>query len=194
MPRMKRHFLLLPVLAIGFLTFAAESEKQPAAELDSWLGIYSSPSEIGGFSGTILAIGKNFDKELAYRMTIYSDVVLTDAIEEAEKRGDLIADGDKLYVPSAWGWYRDGKPDLKASLTRYTRLEINGREVLLRDDALKAFRQENKLYDYGILIKVADKVERFAKLEEVKHESIKVLYGDRSQNWKDPFTNGPNKR
>ena len=191
---MKAQSSFLALFAFWFAAAAADPPKPAQTPQDSWVGIYSSTSEIGGFSGTVLAIEKDFRDALQYRMTFYSDVVLANAIKETEKHGDVLTDSDKLYVPTAYGHYLHGKPSLEASVTRYTRLEIKGRKVLLRDDALKAYREHNQLYDYGILIKVADTVDRFAKLDDAKHESIKVLYENPSKKWEDPFVNGPNKR
>ena len=127
-------------------------------------------------------------------MTFYSDVADRDEIIESEKHGDVIVDGDKLFVPTASGSFKDGKPSLHAEITRYTRLQIKGHTVLLRDDALKAYREQNQLYNYGILIKVAESITYTEKLSVAKHESIKVLYENASKEWKDPFVNGPNKR
>jgi len=172
---------------------ASPDQNQEAGEA-SWVGLYSSPEEISGFSGTVLAIEKGYYGDLQYRMTFYSDVRSNDDIDEAVKSGDVLVDGDKLYLPRAAGHYRDGKAVLSADIERYSRREIGGRTVLLRDDALKAFTQENKLYDYGILIKVADSLQRFASLDDVRHDSIKVLYDDPAKGWNDPFVNGPNER
>jgi hypothetical protein len=172
----------------------APSQPIAATTDDSWLGIYSSPSEIGGFSGTVLAIEKDYKGSLAHRMTFHSDVVGGDMIKEREKSGEVLTDGDKLYVATAFGFMHDGKPSLGADLTRYTRLQIQGRTVLLRDDALQEYQQHNRLYDYGVLIKVSDTVDTLSKLEDAKHESIKTLYIDPSKKWNDPFVNGPNER
>jgi len=128
-------------------------------------------------------------------MTSYSDFRPSkNVLDEKEKSGEAVTEDDRLYIPTAMGHYIDGKLSLTASITRYTRLEIKGRQILLRDDALKAFRERNQLYDYGVLIKVADKIGTEVNLDSVKHESIKVLYDDASKEWKDPFVNGPNKR
>jgi hypothetical protein len=164
-------------------------------EEQSWVGLYSSPAEIEGFSGTVLAIERTaVGGALKYRMTFYSDVVSSDSIEEPEITGWILVDGDRIYVPQARGYYREGKPTLNADVTRYTRRQMQGRTVLLRDDALEALTKEDKLYDYGVLIKVADKVDLLTKLDEVKHESIKTLYRDAAKEWKDPFVHGPNRR
>jgi hypothetical protein len=172
----------------------ASPDQNQESEDASWVGLYSSPKEISGFSGTALAIEKGYYGGLQYRMTFYSDVGSSDDIDEAVKSGDVLVDGDKLYLPRAGGQYRDGKAVLSADIDRYSRREICRRTVLLRDDALKAFTQENMLYDYGILIKIADSVERFASLDDARHESIKVLYDDPAKSWNDPFVNGPNER
>jgi hypothetical protein len=59
---------------------------------------------------------------------------------------------------------------------------------------LKAYEEHNRLYDYGILIKVANLAKPLQDLSMVKHESIKLLFHDRSKLWKDPFVSGPNSR
>jgi hypothetical protein len=162
---------------------------------DEWVGVYSSPAEIGGFSGTVLVIEESIvGSELRYRKSFYSDVRSPDDIEQEIRTGNCLIDGNRIFIPQAYGYLRGGKPQLLASIERLTRASINGRIVLLRDDARVAFEAENKLYDYGILIKVADKPHLLLDLAEVKHESIKLLQNDKSKAWQDPFTNGPNER
>lgn len=41
----------------------------------------------------------------------------------------------------------EGKSQLLASITRYTLTEINGRKVLMRDDALRAFREVKAVWN-----------------------------------------------
>jgi len=132
--------------------------------------------------------------EFRYWLRSYSDARQADEIREDKKFGELLIDSDRLYVPEASGYTRDSEPSLFASVTRYTRTAIRGRTVLLRDDALKAYREQNRLYDYGILIKVDDHADLLADLGHVKHESIKVLYEDPAKPWRDPLVNGPNSR
>jgi hypothetical protein len=165
-----------------------------AATDETWLGVYASTSEVGGFSGTVLALERDWNDELRYRMHFYSDVSSADAIEQDELRGDCLTEGDTLYLPQAYGFMREGKPVLQAKVTRYTRVTINGHPVLLRDDALRAYRANNKLYDYGILVRVGGPPEWSADLRSVKHPSIKTLYPDPSKPWDDPFVHGPNAR
>jgi hypothetical protein len=192
--------LMLVALALGLRSDWPIHQRQPpsekppvsAADLDDWVGVYSSPEEIGVFSGTVLVIEK--DDELHYRKRFYSDVVSANDIKQDVRTGGCLADGDRLFIPEAYGYYRDGKPQLLASVERFTRASINGRIVLLRDDAREAYESEDKLYDYGILIKIADKADLMLDLDEVKHESIKLLYTDKTKGWKDPFVHGPNER
>jgi hypothetical protein len=161
----------------------------------TWIGVYTSPSEVGGFSGTVLSVEAEFQTDrLRYRMTFYSDVVLADAIDEKEKSGQLLPENNELFVPEASGYTSDGKVSLLAKITRYTRIQINGHTVLMRDDALKEYREHDRLYDYGILIKVQDSADFFVNLDKVKHESLKVLYKDPGKEWKDPFVHGANDR
>jgi len=165
------------------------------ADLEKWIGAYSSPGETGGVSGTVLVITHPFEsKEIQYKMTFYTDVHTTGEIEESEKSGQLLAEGEELFLPQASGYTREGKVSLRAYIERYTRVRVNGRTVLMRDDALREFREHDRLYDYGILIKVSDTADLFTDLEKVKHESIKVLYRDPKKEWKDPFVNGGNER
>src|SRR5206468_5709849 len=95
-----------------------------------------------------------------------------------------------LYIPHAYGHIRDGKPDLTASLDRMSLIEINGHKTLMRDDALRTFRNENKLYDYGILIKVSDDPFYPLDLKKAEPPSIKLLYSDPTKPWNDPFVHG----
>ena len=165
-----------------------------ASLADEWVGVYSSPSEIGRFSGTVLVIEQRLNDGLSYRKTFYSDVVMADSIEQDTRSGRCLTDDNRVYVPEAYGYYRDGKPHLLSSVDRYTRVVINGHATLMRDDAYEAFKSENKLYDYGILIKVSDKADLLLDLHSVEHKSIKVLYADETKEWKDPFVSGPNER
>ena len=158
------------------------------------LGVYSSPSEIGGFSGTVLVIERGLSGELGYWKTFYTDVVSPDDIEQDIRSGSVLVEGDHVYIPEASGYYRDGVPRLMASIDRYTLVTVNEHQTLMRDDAYKVYQQENRLYDYGILIKVSDKRPSLLKLDDVEHKSIKVLYDDPSGEWQDPYVHGPNER
>lgn len=203
------------VSAIAFLTSGCSPSANPAAsatrpverdataattqpainDYSSWIGVYSSTSEIGGFTGTVLSLEDTFTAGgLRYRMKFHSDVVVANMIRESEEHGQPLVEGDELYLPEATGYVLDGKTSLSASITRYTRINVQGRTVLMRDDALREFRKHNRLYDYGILVKVLDKADLFLNLADVKHESIKVLSQNTTRPWQDPFVHGPNAR
>jgi hypothetical protein len=184
------------VFALAFAASVAADPPKRASTENSWIGVYSSPSEIGGYTGTVLFIDRSITGQLEHRTISYSDVVITDKdrIEQPESQGDIMLDGDKLYLSSASGFYYRRKPVISGHIERYTRVRINGRSVLLRDDALEAYRRHDSLYDYGILIKVADRTDAFADVNKVKHESIKVLYKNPKKEWNDPFVHGANKR
>jgi hypothetical protein len=169
---------------------------QPAGEVSErdWIGVYASTSEIGGFARTVLVLDKELRDDIGYRLRSYSDVSSADDIKQDEQRGSCLIEGRAVYLPEAYGYMRDGKPHLLASITRYTLMEINGRKVLMRDDALRAFREHNKLYDYGILVKLKDEAGIMLDLRKVEHPSIKVLYADRDKPWNDPFVHGANNR
>jgi hypothetical protein len=161
---------------------------------DSWSGAYSSPSEIGAFTGTVLLIETETDGGLHYRMTFRSDRGSTDEVREGEKFGTLLTEGQHLYLPVATAYRREDRVQTFADVTRYTRMTIRGRTVLLRDDALNAYQKQDRLYDYGILIKVDEGRDFVPSLDDVRHESIKALYRDPAKPWKDPFVGGPNPR
>jgi hypothetical protein len=183
-----------PTPATSRTVAIATTTPSPPNVPNVWLGVYASPGEIGGFSGTTLVIDTDSRNELSYRKRSYSDRISENSIAQDERHGSCLAEGDTLYVPEAYGYFSDGKPRLLASIERLTRVTINGHQVLMRDDALKSFREDNKLYDYGILIKVSNASGWDVRLENVPSPSIKALYADPSKPWKDPFVHGPNSR
>src|ERR1700693_245138 len=70
------------------------SDAAATRDLATWVGVYSSPSEIGGFSGSALAIVDGFPPgTLSYRMTFYSDRIMEGAVQEKEKSGSVLIDG-----------------------------------------------------------------------------------------------------
>lgn len=159
----------------------------PNPDPRSWVGVYSSTSEIGGFTGTVLVIEEGLNlPELRYRMSFYTDASQAGEIHEKVKTGWLLTNSAQLYVPEATGYTRDNQVSLSASITRYTRVRIRGRVVLLRDDALGEYRDHNRLYDYGVLIQVSDRVDSFVEMEQVRHESIRTIQPS-DKPWRDPF-------
>jgi hypothetical protein len=203
----------LPLFAIALLCASCASSARPPgapaptgarspattnpsliASTKDWIGIYASTSEIGGFSGTTLALSEDSRDALCYRMRFYSDVISVNQIQQDELYGSCLTDRNVLYLPKADGFIHDGKPTLLASIERYALMEVNGHKVLMRDDALQAFLKENRLYDYGILVKVSDQADFAADLKKVEHPSIKMLYANPAHPWSDPFVSGPNGR
>jgi hypothetical protein len=189
----------LPIVCLALiLTSAGGSEKKGNLDLKSWDGVYSSPSETGGFSGTVLHLYALDEDTLLYRKVFYTDsssvVNGWREIDQDILEGRCLVNGDDIYIPEAQGRRKGSEVKLEASIERLTRLLVNGYTVLMRDDALEVFRKKNELYDYGILMRVSTESNILADLKKAKHESIKVLYTDPKKDWKDPFVHGPNKR
>src|SRR5262245_6528179 len=98
--------LILVALALGLRSDRpihrqqAPPGKPPAsaAHLDDWVGVYSSPEEVGAFSGTVLVIEKTGD-DLDYRKSFYSDVISANDIEQDVRRGSCLVDGDCIFIP-----------------------------------------------------------------------------------------------
>lgn len=171
-----------------------KSNATPEPKANEWIGVYSSPSEISGFTGTVILIEEGLHDDLNYRKTFYSDVSSRNSIEQDMCRGSCLTEGNRIYIPEAYGFYRDGKPKLLSSVDRYTKVVVNGHVTLMRDDAYNSFLTESKLYDYGILIKVPANADPFLDFEKVEHKSIKILYDDKTKKWNDPFVSGANER
>ncbi|HLX61876.1 MAG TPA: hypothetical protein VKX17_11385 [Planctomycetota bacterium] len=193
--------LCMLVLTAAYCNHSINSDycRPASASQESWFGVYTEPSEVAGFSGTYLWLRKSSFGEAEFSLYSYSDVGMPRSpIDNNFKQGEVLTDGEKLYLPSGFGYAlspnRSEKLSMHYLLTRYTRVHINGRTVLLRDDAMDAFRKNDELYDYGILIKIADDPESVEGVKEAKRESIKVLYREASKGWKDPFVFGPNER
>src|SRR5689334_18474260 len=161
---MSRHRIAMAVALCALSCHPAQTptranavEKERASDdKRGWAGVYASTSEIRGFSGTVLVLKKDSEGEVHYREHSHHDVSTAGSIEQDEERGTCLIEGRTIFVPRAYGFMNDGKPVLLANIDRFTFMEVNGRKVLMRDAALRAFRDENKLYDYGILVKVSE--------------------------------------
>jgi hypothetical protein len=200
-----RRFFLLMLLSVSCSCVSQRSASsvpdsdRPAKSLLSteptvlaWRGIYASPSEVGGYSSTVLELAWGHDD--MYRMRSRSDMRQSDVIVQDEVTGTFLRELHTLYIPVASGRTNNGETQLSASIDRYTMAQINGRAVLMRDDAYAVYQKEGKLYDYGILIKVSDEPGLLTDLKKVEHPSIKLLYANPNGPWADPFVNGPNSR
>ena len=177
-------------LAFAACLIAADSPEAPPRD-STWMGVYSSPSEIGDLNGTVLSVEKAnmpmTPQHFSYRLFMYSDIEAPDEIPQKELSGDVLVEGERLFLPIAAGYHypNQKQPVLNAYLYRYTRMTIHGCIVLLRDDALRHYLKDKSLYD-GILIRVADDTKQLTKLADAKHESIKILYDDPKKEWKYP--------
>ncbi|WP_147868527.1 hypothetical protein [Stieleria maiorica] len=188
--------LIASVAYLAIQAFSHAQEFQDAetqrSQRNAWIGVYTSPSEVGRFTGTKLKVDKDGPDKLGYQMQFYSDFSDANDIEQEELSGQLLVEENRLYLPEAHGSYRKGKPQLFAMISRYTKVQIGGRTVLLQDDAYSEFQRSGKLYDYGILIKVTNKSGFQIDYRKAPHLSIKTLSMPPTAPWKDPFVHGPN--
>ena len=167
----------------------ATTEEQVSA---NWEGIYVSTNEIAGYSGTAISIGPLNKGQREYRKHFYSCI----SSDEKELPPVIRTNEDELTITERYEFrLSDGTiDDPLEHTTRYTRMKINNQIVLLRDDALKQFKLENKLYDYGVLVKISDVHDSIEDLSKAPHPSIRTLYENPSAGWNDPFVNGANPR
>jgi hypothetical protein len=138
-------------------------------------GVYCTGSEIGGFSGTVLEL-----RDGRFRYWFYSDVVGPNephlpVIGDYSMEGEKVVLRDNRVNPTIWN------PDT-----------VNGIRVLWRDDGLKVWRDQRKIYDYSVLIKTDATIPKNGMIEG---PSIRSLYDARMRRrvpvWKDPFVYGP---
>lgn len=146
-----------------------------------WDGVYSSPSDISGYGGTVLLI-EGIGGALKYRKKGYSDVIVANSIKEEIENGDCLTENDYIYIPNALGYFDGkGKVKLTAIIYRYKKVIVNGHITLMDDEAYKAFKFENKFLENRILIKVSDLVKKhpdiymFINFNEVEHKPIDFL-------------------
>ncbi len=178
------------------LSYTANADDSPSKP-SHWEGVYASTSEIGGFTGTVLSIrvsdlGDGHEL-IRYTKTFYTDAHLDDEIPQDTLTGMCLVDKNVIYVPKASGYQKGGNISLFASVERFSRVKINGHDVLITDSTLKLYRAKKKLYDYGVLVKVSDKPILFpSEFKKVQHPSVKVLYTDPNKPWRGPFVYGAN--
>jgi len=159
---------------------------------ESWHGIYVSTCEISGYSGTAMSLGPLEDGQRKYRKHFYSCV----STDSPELPPIIETNENKLTITERHG-FRTSDGTLHDPIeyeTKYTRMKINGHIVLLRDDALKQFESDNKLSDYGVLVKISDNHESIDDLSNAPHPSIRALYEEPDSGWNDPFVHGANSR
>jgi hypothetical protein len=151
---------------------APSSKQDGPAKTPGLEGVYCTPAEIGGFSGTVLEI-----KAGKFRYWFYSDVSGGDT-PKYPLTGEYTHQDGKLILNNAQA-EREWSSDV-----------LNGIPVLLRPDALKIWREQRKIYDYGVLIRVEGTVNNDG---EIARPSVKILYDvdKQGKEWKDPFVHGP---
>jgi len=141
-------------------------------------GAYATPSEVSGFSGTILEL-----KNREFRYWFYSDVVSLNDPQNYPVNGKYQFQNGELKLEDAKG----------VNQAKWTVDVVNGTPVLWRDDALKMWKEEGKFYDYGILIWVGNESAN-DDATNVTRRSIRDLYSKSKQKevkeWKDPFVHG----
>ena len=150
-----------------------QSRDQQNENVKPYRMVFATSSECSDFSGTILALHDN-----KFKYWFYTDVSFPDEekiIYPIEGKYSSTDDSIILHSPDVnqLVWYKTS---------------INGRDVLMREDALRYWKDRNLLYDYGILIRC---LQIPSDLEKVKRPSITVLHdNDMKRNhpvWKDPF-------
>lgn len=140
-------------------------------------GVYRSPAEISDFSGTTLEL-----KHGKFRYWFYSDV----------------RSGNEPEYPLTGDYtFQNGEVALsheQVNQRLWTVDVVHGIPVLWRDDALKAWKEERKIYDYGVLIWTADGIPE-DDFSQVKQLSVRELYDATKKaevkTWQDPFVHGP---
>ncbi len=139
-------------------------------------GVYATPGEISGFSGTILEL-----KDGKFRYWFYSDV------------GGL---DEPKYPVSGYYEFTEGKVLLRGG--RVNEREwfvdvVNGTPVLWRDDAIKVWKKNRKIYNYGVLLWTRNDIpdDDVDKLERLP---VSTLYSAEKKKqvkeWRDPFVHG----
>lgn len=133
-------------------------------------GIYCTPLEISGFSGTVLEL-----KAGRFRYWFYSDVIISNG-PKYPLSGEYSIEEGRLMLHhqqvSQSEWYVEQHKEIP---------------LLMRTDALKSWREQKKFYDYGVLIKTAGELDERGI---IPRPSIRVLY-DADRQWKDPYVHGP---
>jgi hypothetical protein len=138
-------------------------------------GVYCTPDEISGFSGTVLEL-----KGGRFRYWFYSDVRGPDEPKYPLTGPYAVRDGT-LFLSHKYIGQQEWAPD-----------GVNGVRVLWRPDGLRLWREKRQVYDYAVLIKVEGAQ---AEVPNVPRPAVAVLYDAetraRVKEWKDPFVHGP---
>jgi hypothetical protein len=139
-------------------------------------GVYATPDEISGFSGTTLEL-----KDGGFRYWFHSDV---GGLNEPEypiigkyefQNGVVLLNSTQVNQSQ---WFID---------------VVHGTPVLWREDALKIWKRDRKIYDYGVLVWSENDIQD-DDLNKLQRRSVRDLYSEEKKNeikeWKDPFVHG----
>ena len=132
-------------------------------------GVYVHPNEIGGFTGTILEL-----KDGEFRYWFCSDVGRDDT--PYPQKGTYAVDDGVLKLSNGRRWYIGNAGELA---------------LLWRSDALAVWQESNRVYDYGILVRIEHDVpELIWQIESPSINVVNQALGRPSSVWRDPFIYG----
>jgi hypothetical protein len=167
-------YLAVTLIAVGMPAISSLAQSKARSAVD---GLYVIPAEVRGYQNERLEL-----KNGRFRYWFSGDVVVLDENgrdlnrTKYAIRGTFRVDGRKIIF---------GNQDVE---DRYTDV-INGVPVLWRMESKRIWERQHKIYDYGVLIRVA------AKGSDAESPSIRVLYDaemrKKHKEWRDPFVHGP---
>jgi hypothetical protein len=159
------------LIALGICAASAQSQARSAAD-----GLYVIPAEMRGYQDERLEL-----KNGHFRYWFSSDAVIVDehGREIGPKypiKGTFRVDGHKIVF---------GSSEVE---DRYIDT-VNGHSVLWTLDSRRIWERQRKIYDYGVLIRVA------SRGADAESPSVRVLYDaamlKKHKEWRDPFVHGP---
>ena len=155
----------LVIAAIGVNPVRPKLETTPLLE-----GVYVTSSEIRGFTGTILEL-----RDGAYRYWFYSDVGTNDST--MPETGTYAVEYGIVQLSNGDPWHVGNIGELG---------------LLWRSDALEAWKQSERIYDYGILVRTEQAVPSlWWEIESPSIDIVKQALWRPTSNWRDPFIVGP---
>lgn len=162
--------LLVVVLALVVAAVAIDPMRPTLTTSPLFEGIYVSTSEIRGFTGTILEL-----KSGKFRFWFYSDVGSNDT--ELPEAGTYTVKDGSVQLSTGRSWYVGN---------------VGSIGLLWRDDALHAWEYDERIYDYGILMRTDAAVPaHWWEIECPSIDEVKRALGRPTPNWRGPFVVGP---
>ena len=165
--------LAIMLMGVGVCAVSASAKSQPRSAVD---GLYVIPAEVRGYQDERLEL-----KNGRFRYWFSSDAVIVDEYgrklgPKYPARGTFRVNGNRIVFSNS---------DVK---DRYTDV-VNGVSVLWQLESKRIWERQHKIYDYGVLIRVA------ARGADAESPSIRVLYDaemrKKQKQWRDPFVHGP---